>query len=242
MMIQKIITIHQPDFMPWLGFFDRWIKSDLFIILDDVQFLRQGWHHRDKIKTANGSKWLTVPVKKKGKYFQTIKETEIETSGDWYKTHLNILFSAYRDAPQFDTIYSDLKTIYSKKHSRLMDLNLDLLFFAANKLAIKTPVIFSSEYNIDSKGTKRLIDLIKKADGNIYLTGTGSKAYLEDNLFFQENIKITWHKFPLVPCSQNYKKFDLGLSIIDSLMMMPAYEISNFLKGEAINADMQVEQ
>lgn len=62
----KIVTIHQPDFLPWRGFFDRWGKSDLYIVLDDVQFLRRGWHHRDKIKTKDGVKWLTVPVKKKG--------------------------------------------------------------------------------------------------------------------------------------------------------------------------------
>ena len=99
-----IVTIHQPDFLPWLGFFDRWEKSDLYIVLDDVQFIRRGWQHRDKIKTSQGIKWLTVPVIKKNKYFQKINEVKINNSIDWRKNHLNIIEESYRKADNLDTV------------------------------------------------------------------------------------------------------------------------------------------
>ena len=82
----NIIVIHQPDLIPWIGFFDRLIKSDIFVVLDNVQYIRRGWHHRDKIKTASGSTWLTVPVKKKGRYEQLINEVEIDYSQNVCRT------------------------------------------------------------------------------------------------------------------------------------------------------------
>ena len=83
----KTVCIHQPDFLPWLGFFDRLTQSDVFVVLDNVQFLRRGWHHRDKIKASNGEMWLTVPVKKSGRYEQLINQTEIENSTHWQDQH-----------------------------------------------------------------------------------------------------------------------------------------------------------
>ena len=109
-----IVTIHQPDFMPWLGFFDRWARSDLYIALDDVQFLRRGWHHRDKIKTLQGVQWLTVPVEKKGKYTQKINEVKIAYETDWRKDHLKTIELNYKKAPNFSNIYKKIRDIYSR--------------------------------------------------------------------------------------------------------------------------------
>jgi len=228
----KIITIHQPDFIPWLGFFDRWNKSDLFIILDDVQFLRQGWHHRDKIKTPNGSKWLTIPIKKKGKYFQDINQTRIDESGNWRKDHLNLISSLYKKAPQFNKIYPEIEKLYTKKTSNLMEFNLDFLFFIAKKIEIKTSTVFSSEYSINAKGTNRLVELVKQFKGTIYLTGTGSKSYLDESLFLKENIKVKWHDFTPPSYNQLYNGFEPMLSILDMMMMMPQSQIKEILKEE----------
>ena len=239
-MPRKTITIHQPDFLPWLGFFDRWIKSDLFIILDDVQFLRRGWHHRDKIKTPSGIKWLTVPIIKKGQYYQKINETKIDSSRDWTADHLNLIYTAYKKAPQFDSVYSEIKAVYSKKTDKLIDLNLNFLFFVAERLNIKTPVAFSSEYNTGLKGTERLVKLVKETNGQNYLTGTGSKAYLDEDLFSKENINVVWQQFSVPSYPQLYNSFEPGLSIIDLLMMLPANKIQQLLKGHTANVDMQV--
>jgi hypothetical protein len=215
-----IVTIHQPDFLPWLGFFDRWIKSDLYIVLDDVQFIRRGWQHRDRIKTEKGVQWLTVPVVKKGRYFQEIRAVELNNQSGWWRTHLNTLRQAYGKAPKFDTVYNKIKEILSKEHKLLIDLNMDLLYYCSDALEIKTPVVFSSSFKESGKGTDRLVRLIKAAGGGTYLTGLGSKDYLMEEAFNIEEIEVYWQKFshPIYP--QLHGNFEKELSIIDFLMMV----------------------
>ncbi len=215
-----IVTIHQPDFLPWLGFFDRWQKSDLYIVLDDVQYIRRGWQHRDKIKTPQGVKWLTVPVIKKGRYEQQVKDVEINNEENWRQKHLNTIQAAYKKAPNFNSVYHSIKEILSREHQLLIDLNIDLLKYCADMLQIETPFIFSSSFQENSKGTERLVRLVKAAGGNIYLTGLGSRDYLDEEAFNREGIEVCWQKYKQPVYPQLHKEFEKMLSIIDFLMMV----------------------
>jgi hypothetical protein len=221
MLLFMIITIHQPDFLPWLGFFERWDKSDLYVILDDVQFIRRGWHHRDKIKTAQGIRWLTVPVNKKGRYEQLIKEVQIYDTSSWKQNFLNSLRAAYGKAPFFGPIYSEIEKILVGNHRLLIELNLALLHYCAEILDITTPIVFSSKFNENAKGSERLVNLIKAVHGDIYLTGSGSKNYLNEDAFADEGISVVWQDFqhPIYP--QLHGGFSEMLSILDFLMMVP---------------------
>lgn len=160
-----IVTIHQPDFLPWLGFFDRWGKSDLYIVLDDVQFIRRGWHHRDKIKTQNGIKWLTVPVQKKGRYHQTIKEVKIDHQENWSQKHLKTIQMAYKKATHFDLVFGKLSEIYNREYDLLIAFNMDLLRLCSKMLGINTPLVFASDFNIKSTDSRRLVDLVQSVGG-----------------------------------------------------------------------------
>ena len=217
-MSRKIITIHQPDFLPWLGFFDRWRRSDLYVALDDVQFLRRGWHHRDKIKTAQGPTWLTVPVKSKGRYDQLIRDVELDNGEPWRRKHLNALRGAYGKSPAFDRVFPRLEAVYGRDHSRLVDFSLDLLETLGEMLGIKTPIRLSSELALESSRTQRLVDLVKAHGGNVYLTGTGSRAYLEEELFQKEGIEVWWQEFEHPRYPQVHSGFEPGLSAVDYLM------------------------
>jgi hypothetical protein len=214
-----IVTIHQPDFLPWLGFFDRWRNSDLYIVLDDVQFLRRGWHHRDQIKTHAGSAWLTVPVSKKGQYHQLLKDVKIDDETNWRDKHLRTIELNYKKAPNFRRCYEKIKAIYEQNHPFLIDLNMDLLHFIAAELGIATPLKFASDYNVESTSSQRLIDLVKNAGGDQYLTGLGSKDYLDETLFERENIRVTWQQFNHPVYSQLHGEFIPMLSALDYLMM-----------------------
>ena len=221
-----IVTIHQPDFLPWLGFFDRWQKSDTYIVLDDVQFLRRGWHHRDKIKTQNGIKWLTVPVLKKSRYHQTIKEVRINNEENWRSQHLKTIHTSYGKTIDFDLVYSKLIEIYKRNHNLLISLNMDLLGFCSKMLEIKTPVVFASAFNIKSTGSRRLVDLIKSVGGEDYLTGSGSRDYLDEALFKKAGIDVCWQKFEHPVYTQLYGGFEKMLSALDFLMMRDSDKIA----------------
>lgn len=214
-----IVTVHQPDFLPWLGFFDRWKNSDIYIALDDVQFLRRGWHHRDRIKTAKGAGWLTVPVCKKGKYNQLIRDVRIDNSTTWYSDHLKTIEHNYRKAPNFERCFSKIKAIYDKRHSFLIDLNMDLLHFAKSELGIDTPAVMASDYCLKSVSTQRLVDLVKAVGGSVYLTGSGSEGYLEEVLFIKENIQVKWQEYKHPVYRQLHGSFIPMLSSLDYLMM-----------------------
>jgi len=214
-----VVTIHQPDFLPWLGFFDRWQKSDTYIVLDDVQFLRRGWHHRDKIKTQNGIKWLTVPVLKKSRYHQTIKEVEINNEENWRYKHLKTIQASYGKAPNFDLVYSKLSEIYNRNHDLLISFNMDLLRFCSEMFGISTPVVFASAFNVKSSGSQRLVDLVKSVEGKGYLTGSGSRDYLDETLFKEAGINVCWQKFEHPAYKQLYGGFEEMLSALDFLIM-----------------------
>ena len=214
-----VITIHQPDFLPWLGFFDRWQKSDLYIILDDVQFLRRGWHHRDKIKTREGARWLTVPVVKKGQYHQLFRDVKIDNDTHWRNKHLKTIEINYKKAPNFELYFEKIQNIYNKQYLFLIDLNIELLHFLSDKLGITTPYIFASDNKITSTSTQRLVDLVKVVDGTDYLTGLGSKDYLDESHLKKKKIKVIWHDFHHPIYSQLHGEFIPMLSSFDYLMM-----------------------
>lgn len=219
-----IVTIHQPDFLPWLGFFDRWQKSDLYIVLDDVQFLRRGWHHRDKIKTKDGVKWLTVPVLKKGRYQQLIREVQIDNSIDWRGKHLRTIQSNYTKSPNFDCYFQQIEKIYKKKHTLLIDLNMDLLRFVADSFDIVTPVAFASDHHLQSSSTQKLVDLVKSVDGDCYITGLGAKEYLDETLFSVQGIQVVWQEYTHPIYEQLHGPFIPMLSCLDFLMMRNKHE------------------
>lgn len=214
-----IVTIHQPDFLPWLGFFDRWKKSNIYIVLDDVQFLRRGWHHRDKIKTINGPKWLTIPVHKKNRYEQAIRDVKIDNTTSWRRSHLRTIEVNYGKALNFKECFAMVAEIYSKNHSYLIDLNMDFLFLAAGKLGIKTPVRMASEFHVRSSSTQRLVDLVKLAGGSAYLTGIGSKSYLDECIFNKDKIELIWQEYAHPAYEQLHGGFVPMLSVLDYLMV-----------------------
>lgn len=217
----RVVTIHQPDFLPWLGFFDRWAKSDIYIVLDDVQFLRRGWHNRDKVKTPQGVQWLTIPTRKKGRYDQLIREVEIDYSSDWRYKHLETIRMSYHKAPAFDLIFPGLEEIYQTAPKMLMELNLSLLKFAASKLGIRIPTVFASDFALMTKSSLRLLDLVQTVGGTVYLTGSGSVNYLDLELFVQAQVEVVIQEYPGQVYPQLHGEFVPGLSVLDYLMMTP---------------------
>ena len=216
-----VVTIHQPDFLPWLGFFKRWKQSDIYIVLDDVQFIRRGWHHRDKIKTVHGAEWLTVPVKKRSRYYQKISEVEIDYHENWQQSHFGIVKAAYSKAKNFNLVFDVLTNIYSKNHRFLIDLNMDFLKFCAAQLGIDTPVLKASTYSTKVTKSRKLLKLVNAVGGSVYLTGSGSMDYLEEKIFSEAGVEVKWQEYehPIYP--QLYGKFEKTLSVLDYLMVSP---------------------
>ena len=212
-----VVCVHQPDFIPWIGFFHRLLKSNIFVMLDNVQLLRQGWHNRDKIKTASATMWLTVPIKWKGNFKQLINEAEIDNSQSWRQKHLKTLHFWYKKSPYFDTYFPQIEEIYSRGQQKLVELNIDLLEFLLQAFEIEVKTLFASSLNVTGKSTGLMVEIVKAVGGDTYLSGIGAKDYLDVQKFEQVGLKVIWQAFEHPVYPQLHGEFIPNLSSLDFL-------------------------
>ena len=211
----KIIAIRQPGYIPYIGFFKKIESVDTFVFLDDVQYSRTDWDNRNKIRTPEGSMWLTVPIlNKSGKL---LNQVEIDYSKNWVSKHKAAIKFNYEHSPFFDTYWNDIKYILNESRKKLLDLNISLINYFISVLQIKTKLIFSSDLHIDSMGSNKLLDICKTLHADTYLSGEFGKNYLDINIFENEKIQIIFEKFEHPKYIQKYPKFIPNMSIIDLL-------------------------
>ena len=210
------ICIHQPDFVPYLGFFHRLLLSEHFILLDDVQFIRRGWQHRDRIKGRNGSVWLTLSLRK-GDYHQRINEVELSGDSKWIDDNLNLLRECYGKAACYSEVFPRVEAIYQAGHRLMIDFNCALLDVAMDYFDISIPISRASDYAIKATSSARLLALVQVEKGDTYLTGTGSRDYLDEDIFRAAGIQVRWQSFKHPVYPQLYDGFEPMLSCLDVL-------------------------
>ena len=211
----KLVSIRQPGYLPYLGFFKKIESTDIFVFLDDVQYTRSDWDNRNKIGTNDEPLWLTVPVLNKSS--QLLNEVEIDNTKNWIYKHLSAIEYNYNDAPFFIIYWEEIKKIIKKPRKKLIELNLDLLNYFIIKLEIKSKIILSSSLNINETGSKKLLEICKSIGCDTYLSGELGKDYLDDEIFEKENIKVIYEKFEHPKYYQKFENFVPNLSIIDLL-------------------------
>lgn len=191
---------------------------DEFILYDDMQYTRRDWRNRNQIKTPQGVQWLTIPVKVKGKYFQTIRETEIE-GAQWAKYHWKALSQNYRRAPCFNEIAVWLEPLYlAELPTRLSQLNRCFIEAICDYLGIKTTISNSWDYPLSEGKSERLSDLCALVGGSEYISGPAARGYIEEVAFTERDIKLTWFDYAGYPdYPQLWGDFTHGVSIIDLL-------------------------
>ncbi len=189
------LSVHQPQYLPWLGFFDKIRQSDCFVYLDQVQYKAREYQNRNQIRTKEGCLWLTVPVKSTGLGRQRISDVEVDNSSDWAKKHLASLEKCYNRAPFFKEHRQFLEEIYTTHWKKLADLNIKLTWYLLEQFKITTPVKLESNIGTTSLSTERIIELCLALKADTYLSGTGGKDYLEEEKFRQAGIKLEYQRF-----------------------------------------------
>jgi hypothetical protein len=234
-MKNKKIAILQSNYIPWKGYFDIINSVDEFIIYDDMQFTKRDWRNRNIIKTQNGLKWLSVPVEVKGKYFQKINETKISDI-KWAEKHWSTIVHSYSKAKHFAEYKNAFESAYlSSNETFLSEINIKFLYLICNILGIKTPMKLSSEFQLCEGKTERLVNICKQANATEYLTGSSAKNYLDETIFEENNIKVTWMDYSGYPTyNQLFPPFEHGVTILDLIFNegpdAPKYLKSNFYK------------
>ena len=231
--MSRTVVIHQPDFLPWLGYFQRLLKADLFIALDHVQFVTgtsRSWTHRDMIKTPHGAKWLSLRLQK-APLGTAIRDILLAPDPDWRKENLNLLRENYRKAPHFGAIFPLVERLYALPHQTMAAMNLAGLDLLEELLGTPTPRLISSEMSPQGSSTAMLVDLLRKAGATHYISGLGARAYLDEALLADAGIELVWQSFrpPVYP--QLHGAFVPMLSSIDALFNCGVEGTRELLRG-----------
>ena len=214
------LAIHQPEFMPWPGFFNLMALSDLYIVLDHVQFKKRYFENRNQlVSPSSKTLFVGVPVITKNRYYQSICEVEIDNSQNWKKKLLLTIFHNYKKSPYFSKYYNNFCFLIEKKqYNRLLDLNMEIIVFLRQQLKINTPMICSSEFDLSSvKGSELILKLCLLTNTKVYLSGKFGRNYLKVEHFKSNGIQIKWIDYETPFYKQQCNNFVKSLSVLDLL-------------------------
>ncbi len=212
----KRIAISQSNYIPWKGYFDCINMVDEFVLYDDMQYTRRDWRNRNKIKTKDGVKWLSIPVDVKGKYSQKINEARVCDPG-WAEQHWKTIYHSYHKAPHFESykkIFEDLYT--DNNETYLYRINNRFTRAICRVLGINTRIMSSSEFDLVDGKSERLLDICKKRKATDYYSAPAAKAYLDESLFEKEGIRVHYMDYAGYPeYKQLHGPFEHFVSVID---------------------------
>lgn len=218
---KMIISVHQPQYLPWLGYFDKIASSDAFVFLDNVQYKAREYQNRNKIRTSGGWIWLSVPVVSKGKARQIVSDAMIDNEFGWAKEHLMSLKTSYGRAEYFGKYFPFFEDLYSKKWDGLADLNVEIIRYLLKELSIDTPLHFESDLDIKSSKTDRIIDICAKLKADTYLSGAGGRVYMEEEKFDKAKVALLYQDYAHPVYRQQFMKTEKDfipyMSIVDLL-------------------------
>lgn len=210
-----IASIHQPNYIPWLGYFYKIYKSDVFVILDDIKYIKNSYINRNKIKTPQGSMWLTIPVVYKADLKLKINEVITKDELNWNEKHLKNIEMNYKKTKYFYDFYEVFRDLLLKDYKTICDLNIAIIKKICEVLNIDTEIKLSSELKVDGKSTERLINICKITGTDTYLSGKGGKKYQDEELFRKNNIKLMYSDYNEKKYEQLWGDFLKKMSILD---------------------------
>jgi len=216
-------VILQPSYLPWRGYFHQIQKADLFIFYDDVQYDKHGWRNRNRIKTSQGTQWLTIPVYTKGSVPEKIPINQIEISWNkkWNLHHWRAIQFAYRKAPFFHQYQDYFHKVFLRKDDLLADFTIQTTIEISSMLGIsQTSFLRSSDLdNIQGEKTERLINILKKVGADHYISGPSAADYIDEKKFFEAGIKLEYMVYEYPEYEQLYPPYEPQVSIIDLMFM-----------------------
>lgn len=228
-----IVTIMQPAYLPWLGFFDRVLRSDLLIFLDHVQIEKGGFTNRNRIRNANGSCWLTIPIHNSGSSPKAINQVTIAPHVPWRRKHWQSILQSYAGAPYFSAFGDKWARLYEMESTLLSDVLMNGYILTANCLGVTVPYLRSSEMHVRSTKGELVVDLCKAVSASAYISGPFGRTYLNPQSFLDAGIELLFHDYDHPTYTQAYPGFEPYLSAIDVLFNHGSNAVDIITNGRA---------
>lgn len=229
-----IVSINQPAYLPWLGYFHRIAASDLHIVLDHVQFEKNSFTNRNKIRTCGGWCWLTVPLKTSGRFGDlAIAQVEISTERRWAEKHWNSILLNYSKANYFREHADFFETIFSRPWERLNPLLREITTYLLDAFGISTKILFSSEINAFGRKSELVLELCRTVGATSYLSGSLGRNYLDEVAFEQAGIAVSYQEYHHPTYKQLYPGFEPYMGAIDLLFNCGPESLNVIMQGQA---------
>lgn len=213
--MSRLVVISQPTYLPWLGYFDLLDQADVFVVLDHVQLERRSWQTRNRIRTAQGLQWLSIPLH--SHQGQSLLETRVEESRAFPRAHLEALALSYRKTPYFEPVYSEIEAVLRTPPASLVELNLALIERLARMLGIQPSWLRSSQMEPRGRRSEMLMDLLAKTGATAYLSSPGAEGYLNEERAAFGEMPIYLHTYEHPVYQQRWKPFMAYASVVDLL-------------------------
>lgn len=235
-----LVGIHQPHYLPWLRYFEKIARSDVFILLDDVQYEKNGFQNRNRIKTPQGWTYLTVPVARP--LLRPIREIEIDHRTGWREKHRRSLQMSYARSPHFERYWPCISALFDREWSHLGELNVAMVRVFLDCLGITTPLHLSSDLPTESQSTDRLVELCRAVGGDRYLTGAhAAGAYLDPEAMARAGIRLAYQSWraPVYPQPFPAAGFVPDMAIVDLLFQAGPDALSILLEHGGVTESLE---
>ena len=236
--MSKVVAIHQPNFLPWLGYFDKLARADVFVLLDSVQFPRTSkgtWVNRVNLLVGGKAAWATVPIVRAEGSERDIRDVRIDDVQPWRKKLLRTIELTYRRAPHFDEVFPLVEELLATATDALADFNERNIRRIARELGLdESKLVRSSSFPTDAQSTDLLIELTRAVGGTTYLAGGGASGYQEDEKFAEAGLELRYQRFEHPTYPQLVEEFVPGLSVVDALMNCGAAGTAGLLGERAL--------
>ena len=214
----RTLVVLQPGYLPWLGFFDQMRRADIFVFYDDVQYDKNGWRNRNRIKSPAGPHWLTVPVRV-GSLSQRISETEVDNRQPWARKHLGTVRQFYSKAPHLKRYLPELEELLAGRRWELLaELDEAVVKLMCRWLGLERPTLRSSELGVEGQRSERLLKLCLRLGARRYLSGSAAQSYLDVEMFARHGVEVVWQDYSHPVYPQQHGDFVPFLSALDLLL------------------------
>jgi len=214
--VKRVVSIHQPNYIPWIGYFYKIYLSDVFVFLDDAQFSNEGMHNWHYIKTSQGPLRLKIPVKQK--LGDRINEVSTRDELNWKKKHLKAIVMNYKKAKYFEEVFNDFSVLLLNTYTDLASMNENIISHITRKLGINTTLVKSSSFGIHTLREQKVIDIVKVLNGTDYYSGTGAQIYQDEKDFTNAGLRLHYVQYKSFKYAQCWNGFYSNISMLDYLM------------------------
>lgn len=228
------LAISQPRYLPAANYIERIMFSDLFVMLDNVQHQKRAFEHRNKIRTSNGTTWLSIPIDRKNSPTDKICDLLIYNNENWKENHLKNFKFNYARTPYYDEVFDLLKRFYNVEYETLNEAVKNMIEIIVEYLELEANMVWASNYNFNKKNDDLLVEITNFFEGDTYISGPNGRDYIDEEKFEEKDIDVQYHEYNHPIYEQVWGEFKEYMTIWDMMFYFGKDTVNKIQTGKLV--------